>query len=244
MSTHTLAVNRREFLEIAGAGLLIVAAAPPSEAQRGGGAGALETRLHIAEDGFITILTGKIEEGQGALTELTMAAAEELRVPLDRVRMVMGDTDQVPNDGTTAGSGTTPRTVPLVRSAAAAARELLLAAAAGSGAWMPRGSRCAMALSPTRARPTATPTWRARPNWRRPTKRHCPRARQSPARRTGRCWERLRSGWTAATSSPARIAILAILCGRACSTAACCERRPTGRRWRAWTSRRHRRCRA
>src|ERR1017187_9891874 len=121
-------VNRREFLEIAGAGLLIVAAAPLADAQRGGGAGGagtLETRLHIGEDGFITVLSGKIEEGQGALTELAMAAAEELRVPLDRVRMVMGDTDQTPNDGGTAGSGTTPRTAPLVRRAAVAARDLL-----------------------------------------------------------------------------------------------------------------------
>src|ERR1035437_10032847 len=127
-------VNRREFLEIAGAGLLIVAAAPLADAQRGagggaGGGGTLETRLHIGEDGFITVLSGKIEEGQGALTELAMAAAEELRVPLDRVRMVMGDTDQTPNDGGTSGSSTTPRTYPLVRRAAATARGLLLAAA-------------------------------------------------------------------------------------------------------------------
>jgi len=101
-------MNRREFVEIAGAGLLIVATAPLSDAQRGGGAGAgtLETRLHVGEDGFVTILSGKIEEGQGALTELAMAAAEELRVPLSRVRMVMGDTGQTPNDGGTAGSGT------------------------------------------------------------------------------------------------------------------------------------------
>ncbi|MGA2147272.1 MAG: molybdopterin cofactor-binding domain-containing protein [Bryobacteraceae bacterium] len=122
-------VNRREFVEIASAGLLIVATAPLSDAQRGSGAGTFETRLHIGEDGFITVLSGKIEEGQGALTELAMAAAEELRLPLDRVRMVMGDTDQTPNDGGTAGSGTTPRTAPLVRRAAATARTLLLAAA-------------------------------------------------------------------------------------------------------------------
>jgi isoquinoline 1-oxidoreductase len=122
-------VNRREFLEIAGTGLLIVATAPLSDAQRGGGAGTLETRLHIGEDGFITVLSGKIEEGQGALTELAMVGAEELRVPLDRLRMVMGDTDQTPNDGGTAGSGTTPRTAPLVRRAAATAREVLLTAA-------------------------------------------------------------------------------------------------------------------
>ncbi|MGD0498915.1 MAG: molybdopterin cofactor-binding domain-containing protein [Bryobacteraceae bacterium] len=128
--SERVAVNRREFFEMAGAGLLIVAAPPLSEAQRvDGGAGVLESRLHIGEDGFVTILTGKIEEGQGALTELAMAAAEELRVPVGRVRMLMGDTDQSPNDGTTAGSGTTPRTAPLIRTAAAAARGLLLAAA-------------------------------------------------------------------------------------------------------------------
>ncbi|MBZ5583719.1 MAG: molybdopterin-dependent oxidoreductase, partial [Acidobacteriia bacterium] len=84
-------VNRREFFEMAGAGLLIVAAPPLSEAQRGAGAGALETRLHLGEDGFITVMSGKVEEGQGALTELAMVAAEELRAPLDRIRVVLGD---------------------------------------------------------------------------------------------------------------------------------------------------------
>ncbi len=127
---YRFAVNRREFFGIAGAGLLIVATAAPSEAQRGGGAADLESRLHIAEDGAITILSGKIEEGQGALTELTMVAAEELRVPVSRVHTVLGDTDLVPNDGTTAGSSTTPRTVPGVRRAGAAARDLLIASAA------------------------------------------------------------------------------------------------------------------
>ena len=116
-------LNRREFFEVAGAGLMVVASEPLAEAQRGGGGGGgtLEARLHIGEDGFITILTGKVEEGQGGRTELALAAAEELRVPLERVRMEMADTDRTPNDGTTAGSGTTPRTIPLVRRAAAAA---------------------------------------------------------------------------------------------------------------------------
>jgi isoquinoline 1-oxidoreductase len=132
MSTGSL--SRRDFFEMASAGLLIVVAHPAAEAQRGGrgdgGPETLETRLHIGEDGFITILSGKIEEGQGALTELAMAAAEELRVPLDRIQMVMCDTARTPNDGGTAGSGTTPRGVPQVRRAAAAARGLLLAGAA------------------------------------------------------------------------------------------------------------------
>ena len=38
-AARRLALNRREFFEMAGAGLLIVAAAPLSEAQRGGAPG-------------------------------------------------------------------------------------------------------------------------------------------------------------------------------------------------------------
>jgi isoquinoline 1-oxidoreductase len=70
-------------------------------------------------------MTGKVEGGQGARAELTQAAAEELRVPAGRIRLIMGDTGLVPDDGITAGSRTTPSTVPAVRQGAAAARELL-----------------------------------------------------------------------------------------------------------------------
>ena len=71
-------------------------------------------------------MTGKVELGQGARAELTQAAAEELRVAPEQVRLIMADTGLVANEGVTAGSGTTPRTVPSVRKAAAAARELLI----------------------------------------------------------------------------------------------------------------------
>ena len=118
--------TRREFLEITGAGLLIVVTAPAAGAQGAAAEGTLEARLHINEDGSITVLSGKVEEGQGPRTELAMAAAEELRVPLERVKMVMADTALGPDDGITAGSRTTPGTVPAVRKAAAAARELLI----------------------------------------------------------------------------------------------------------------------
>lgn len=121
-------VTRREFLGAAGAGILILAW--PSSAPGQSGTTSLEARLHVGENGVITILNGKIEEGQGPRTELAMAAAEELRTSVDRIRMVMADTDLTPNDGTTAGSRTTPSTVPAVRRAAAAARELLVADAA------------------------------------------------------------------------------------------------------------------
>lgn len=128
---YSFHVDRRRFLQAAGAGLMISVFAPALPAQRDPEArGTLEARILLGEDGLITVLTGKIEEGQGSRTEIAMAAAEELRVPLERIRVLMADTASVPNDGITAGSRTTAATVPPVRKAAAAARELLLAAAA------------------------------------------------------------------------------------------------------------------
>ena len=139
------AVGRRDFLQALGAGLLIaVTWSAPAEAQEagqqrvgGGGRGRgggtpvkLASRVHIGQDGIVTVMTGKVECGQGARAELTQVAAEELRLPLDRVRLVMADTSLVPDDGITAGSGTTPRTVPAIRHACAAARELLVGFAA------------------------------------------------------------------------------------------------------------------
>lgn len=112
--------TRREFLEIAGTGLLVTVIAGEADA-----ATEVAGRLLIGDDGIVTVYTGKVEVGQGARTELAMAAAEELGVPLDKVRVVMADTDVVPADGITAGSRTTPSTVPAVRKAASEARERL-----------------------------------------------------------------------------------------------------------------------
>ncbi len=38
--------------------------------------------LHIAEDGTITVYTGKTEVGQNIRTSLAQAVAEELRAPI------------------------------------------------------------------------------------------------------------------------------------------------------------------
>ena len=131
------AISRRRFVQVLGAGLMIAVGRGPASAQdrsgpggRGGSPRAVAARIHIANDGTVTVLTGKIEMGQGARTELAQAAAEELRVAFDQVQMLMGDTSLVPDDGTTAGSRTTPATVPAVRQGAAAARDLLLDLAA------------------------------------------------------------------------------------------------------------------
>lgn len=126
-------MDRRSFVQVLGAGLMLAVTVPALSQNRGGGGGggrAVSSRVHIGKDGLITVFSGKIEMGQGARTELAQAAAEELRVPFTQVQMVLGDTDLVPDDGLSAGSRTTPSTMPVVRQGAAAARELLTAWAA------------------------------------------------------------------------------------------------------------------
>ena len=136
---YQFGLTRRGFVQILGAGLLIAVADAPVLAQRrgrrGGGMGGarirnVAARVHIGQDGSITVMTGKVEAGQGSRAELTQAAAEELRVAVDRIQLLMADTGLVPDDGITAGSGTTPRSVPAVRQGCAAARALLVQLAA------------------------------------------------------------------------------------------------------------------
>jgi nicotinate dehydrogenase subunit B len=132
--------DRREFLRVAGGGILVCLVFGEAFAQqrpgqgrgRGGGGGTQElgARLHISETGQVTVYTGKVEVGQGSRTSLSQVVAEELRLPMTAIRLVMADTDLTPNDGGTSGSGTTPRTAPQLRRAAAAARELLIDLAA------------------------------------------------------------------------------------------------------------------
>lgn len=86
--------------------------------------------LHVAEDGVVTVYTGKVEFGQDIRTSLTQAVADELGAGVGAIRLVMGDTDLTPYDAGTFGSRTTPQMAPQLRRAAAAARSLLLERAA------------------------------------------------------------------------------------------------------------------
>src|SRR5579884_1807550 len=119
-------ITRREAAMRLGAGVLFTFTFGRSGEARdaSGQAPLLASRIHIAEDGTITVLTGKVEIGQGIRTTLAQAAAEELRVPVSQVRMLMGDTALVPDDGGTWGSLTTPQTMPVIRQACASLREL------------------------------------------------------------------------------------------------------------------------
>lgn len=125
--------TRREALQRLGAGAMFLFTASTSNAdeEKAGSPKQvpLTSRMHVGADGIV-LLTGKVECGQGIRTTLTQVAAEELHVPAARVKVLMGDTALVPDDGGTWGSLTTPETVPVVRQACAAMREFLCRSAA------------------------------------------------------------------------------------------------------------------
>lgn len=76
-------MDRRVFLQsIAGGFLLFAACSRDASGQRRQVSDSVDARLRFGADGSITVLNGKVEEGQGSRTEVAMAAAEELRVPL------------------------------------------------------------------------------------------------------------------------------------------------------------------
>jgi isoquinoline 1-oxidoreductase len=106
-------------------GLLTVVADPGEP----GFAGPDDAWVHVGADGVITAFTGKVEEGQGTRTALSLLVAEELAVPPDLIRLVMGDTDTSPFDLGTFGSRSMPHAGPPLRAAAAAAMRVLTRAA-------------------------------------------------------------------------------------------------------------------
>jgi isoquinoline 1-oxidoreductase len=86
--------------------------------------------LQVAPDNTVTVLTGKVEVGQGIRTSLTQMVADEVRVPATCIQLVMGDTGRTPFDMGTFGSMTTPTMGAHLRRIAAAAREHLMDQAA------------------------------------------------------------------------------------------------------------------
>ncbi|HSA96538.1 MAG TPA: molybdopterin cofactor-binding domain-containing protein [Acidobacteriota bacterium] len=133
-----MSLERREFLKLAGGGLIVAFTVgegleAQEGGQRGGGGGYPEdpnAYLKVGADGRVTCFTGKIEMGQGIHTSLAMMLAEELDVPLASVDMVMGDTALCPYDQGTFGSRTTKYFGPPMRQAAAEARGILVRLAA------------------------------------------------------------------------------------------------------------------
>ncbi len=137
---HHFNLQRRDFFKVMGAGIAIFTVAANASAAQESGARRhnsdqdqpkdISSWLHINDDGMVTVFSGKVEVGQNTRTTLAQSVADELRVPLASIRMVMGDTALTPFDMGTFGSRSTPYMSPQLRRAASAARDLLLAQAA------------------------------------------------------------------------------------------------------------------
>ena len=90
----------------------------------------LDAWIRINAEGTATIFPGKVELGQGITTALTQIAAEELDLPLARVRVLTTDTSRSPNEGVTAGSQSIEYGGTALRLASAEVRGILIDLAA------------------------------------------------------------------------------------------------------------------
>jgi CO/xanthine dehydrogenase Mo-binding subunit len=129
-------ITRRDFA--AGLGGIVLAFGFPATggAEQGRLPGSLNNNrmlsawIAINADGTATVMTGKVELGQGILTALAQIAAEELDLPLGRVTIISGDTARAPNEGYTQGSTSIQDSGTALRLAGAEVRAILLDLAA------------------------------------------------------------------------------------------------------------------
>jgi CO/xanthine dehydrogenase Mo-binding subunit len=96
----------------------------------GGGGPPSYAGVRVGSDGYATVLTAMQDIGTGTRTAMAQIAAEELGLPLDRVRVSLGDSARGTYASISAGSSTTPSMGPAVRAAGAdAARQIIEIAA-------------------------------------------------------------------------------------------------------------------
>lgn len=67
-----------------------------------------DTSLTLGKDGTLTLLIGTQSTGQGHETAYAQVVSERFDVPLDRIRVVQGDTDRIKTGGGTGGSRSIP----------------------------------------------------------------------------------------------------------------------------------------
>jgi isoquinoline 1-oxidoreductase subunit beta len=133
------AVNRRDFLKTGAAGgvALVVgfhlaprALADQAEEQEKKPANPLDAWVRITPDNQVTLILGKSEMGQSVMTSLPMILAEELSVDWKKVKIEQAPTNPKIYDHGTGGSGSVAGSWLPLRQAGAAAREMLVTAAA------------------------------------------------------------------------------------------------------------------
>src|SRR5438067_10012887 len=131
-------VNRRDFLKTGAAAgaTLVIGLYLPAFDPRGSHAPVAREPfkpnawIEIRPDGAVTIWTGRSEMGQGVRTAMPMIVAEELEADWTRVRVAQADADPAYGDQFTVGSRSIRSGFEPLRKAGAAAREMLIGAAA------------------------------------------------------------------------------------------------------------------
>jgi xanthine dehydrogenase YagR molybdenum-binding subunit len=96
----------------------------------GGGGPPANAAVRLLPDGTADVLAGVQDLGTGTRTVIAQVAAEELGLPLEAVRVVIGDTLSTPFGPGSGGSVTLASITPAVREAAHDARQQLLDLAA------------------------------------------------------------------------------------------------------------------
>ncbi|HEX9033301.1 MAG TPA: molybdopterin cofactor-binding domain-containing protein, partial [Streptosporangiaceae bacterium] len=112
----------RDWFGILGDGLVVTLDTPPAP---GVWTTASTAWLHVSPAGLVTAFTGKVDVGQDNRTAFRQLVAQEMGVPLSRVRIAMGDTDLCPYDMGTFGSRSLPDAGQTLRKVAAYASTVL-----------------------------------------------------------------------------------------------------------------------
>lgn len=134
----TATMDRRDFLRVtalAGGGVLFGTWIGPRAAAAGSTAVVFEPNafIRITPDGAITLISKNPEIGQGIKTSLPMLVAEELDVPWQSVRIEQAMANRARYGSQSAGGSTaTPGHYDSMRQTGAAARQMLVAAAAAT----------------------------------------------------------------------------------------------------------------
>jgi isoquinoline 1-oxidoreductase beta subunit len=126
-------LSRRDFIvagAAAGAGLVIGVYLPHGRKHQAGDAFSPNAYLKITPDNKVTVVVARSEMGQGVHTSLPMILAEELEADWKQIQIEQAGASTLFGDQTTGGSASVRTTWDPMRRAGAAAREMLISAAA------------------------------------------------------------------------------------------------------------------
>ena len=126
-------LSRREFVAggvAAGVGLVVGFYLPHKLSSLSGQEFSPNAYLRISPDNKITIVVARSEMGQGVRTALPMILAEELEADWKLIEIEQAGASTLFGDQTTGGSASIRTTWDPMRKAGAAAREMLISAAA------------------------------------------------------------------------------------------------------------------